>query len=254
LSGSDRAQAATARNGALQLGSGVWRQCSIFWRAQLLDLLRGLAQLELEAADTVASHRRLDPAYNARALANQVLMLTVWPLGIFLRKGRDRHHAAVFRLATQPAQNSAHEQGGIQPIRFCSPMLARYRNTGRVDHIGLDSSSPQPPRQPKPVAASFERHYHPLDLAVRFDRFASPAMKQRQKRVFIGVLLLQRLPCQSRDKTGNQPALETQFDHCNQRAILFEGDEGSAQIVPLHGTLHQLFCNNDGMPTSSPPP
>jgi hypothetical protein len=67
--------------------------------------------------------------------------------------------------------------------------------------------------------------------AAGLDRLGSPSMQERQKRIVVGTLLLQRLSRQAGDKAGHQPGLETQFNHRNQRAILLKGDEGSAQVV-----------------------
>ena len=117
-------------------------------------------------------------------------MLTVGPLRVFLRKRGDLHHAAVFGFPTQPTQNRPLEQLRIQPIRFRPPRLARHCNAGGMDDVNLDPLIPQPARQPETVAPSFECHHHPLDLAARFDGLVSPAMKQLQKRVAIGALLL----------------------------------------------------------------
>src|ERR1700694_5404014 len=108
-------------------------------------------------------------------------------------------------------------------------MLARHRNAGRMDHTGLDPASSQPPRQPEAVAASLEGHDNSLDLAPSLDRLGPPSMQQRQNRIRVGTLLLQRLSGQAGDKASHQPGLETQFNDRNQRAILLKGDEGSAQ-------------------------
>jgi hypothetical protein len=118
-----------------------------------------------------------------------------------------------------------------------------------MDHVGLDAMPTQPARQPEPVAAGFEGHGNALDLPARPGRLVPPAVQQLQQQSLIGRLPLQRLARQSRHKPGDQPALETHLDHCNQRAILLEDDEGSAQIVPSHGALHRLFRNNDGTPS-----
>src|SRR5712691_1399319 len=167
-------------------------------------------------------------------------MLAVRAPGVFFCKRRDRHHAAVLRLATQPAEKSTYEQTSVEPIRLRSPMLSRHRDAGRMDHIDLDPPSLQPPRQPEPVAAGFEGRDDPLDLAAGFDRLVPPSMQQCQKRFRIGTLLLQWRSFEAGNNTPDQPGLETQFNHRNQRAILIKGDEGSAQIVPFHGALHRL--------------
>jgi len=56
------------------------------------------------------------------------------------------------------------------------------------------------------------------------------------------------------------PARQTHFNNSNQRAILFESDEGSAEIVRLwHGALHRLVTGAEhatlvGRPVASHPP
>src|SRR5260370_21610299 len=93
------------RRVALERRQRVGRQWSTFRHAQLRELFSSLAQVELETTDAVARHRRLHPVHNPRAFAHQVLMLTVGPLRVFLRKRGDLHHAAVFGFPTQPTQN-----------------------------------------------------------------------------------------------------------------------------------------------------
>ena len=237
-----------------QLRQSILSQRHPFPTAYLLKTLRGLAIFHIEVADAVPDHRRFHPVDNPAALTHQVLMLAVRPPGVFLRKCRDRRHAAVLRLAAQPTEKRPHQQSRIQPISLRSPMLARHRDAGRVDHIGFDAALPQPPRQPEAVAASLEGHHNPFDLAAGFDRLLPPAIQKLHNRFRISTLLLQRLPGEAGNKTGNQPRLQTQFNHRNQRAILIKGDEGSAQIVPLHGTLHSLsFQQQRWCHTSSPP-
>jgi hypothetical protein len=158
---------------------------SVFGGAQLLQLLRRLAQLDVEAAHPEPNHYRLHSAHKAGAFAHQVLVLAAGTPGIFLGQRRDCRHAAVLRLPTQPAQEGTLEQRGVQSIRLRAPMLARHRDTVRVDDVRLDSPRPQPPRQPKAVAPSLERQHDPLNLAARLDRFVLPTMQQLQQRVLI---------------------------------------------------------------------
>ena len=120
---------------------------------------------------------------------------------------------------------------------FGAPVLARYRDAGRMDHMRFDPLGPQPPRQPEAVAAGFEGHRYPLDRLARLDRFVTPAVQEPQQQHRIGGLLLQRIAGETRNQPGRQPRLRAQFNHRHQRAILLEGDEGLAQIILLHGAL-----------------
>ena len=156
-------------------------------------------------------------------------------------------------LAAQPAEKGAHQKPGVEPVGLGAPMLARHRNAGRMDHIGLDPPSPQNPRQPEAVAAGLEGHRHPLDPPAALDGLAPPSVQERRQRFPVRGRSLQRLTRQPGNKAGHKPALQAQFDDRNQRAILVEGDEGPAQIVHLHGALHLLPESDDGATPSSPP-
>ena len=118
--------------------------------------LRRRAQRRLEAADAEARQGALHPVHDAGALADQALALAVRPLGILLLEGRDRGHAAVVRFATQPAEEGALEQLGVEPVGLRPPMLARDGDARRVDDVGLDAVRPQPAGQPEAVAPGLE--------------------------------------------------------------------------------------------------
>ena len=59
---------------------------------------------------------------------------------------RDRHHAAMARLAAQPAEKDAHQEFGIETIGLRAPVFARHRDAGGMDDIGLNIARPQPAR------------------------------------------------------------------------------------------------------------
>jgi len=67
-------------------------------------------------------------------------VFAVRPLAVLFFKCWDRSHAAVIRLTPQPANKSADEQGGVQPVGLCPTVVALYRYAGRVDDIGFDAS------------------------------------------------------------------------------------------------------------------
>src|SRR5438128_604152 len=76
-------------------------------RAQRLQALRRAAQARLEAADAEAGQGALHPVHDPGALAHEALALAARALGVLLLQRRRRGHAAVVRLAAQPAQEGA---------------------------------------------------------------------------------------------------------------------------------------------------
>ena len=67
-------------------------------------------------------------------------------------------------------------------------------------------------------------------------RLFSPAIEQLQQGVLVDLKLLRRLALDTRHNPRNEPARQAHLDHRDQRAIRFEGREGSAQVVQLlHG-------------------
>jgi hypothetical protein len=111
-------------------------------------------------------------------------------------------------------------------------------------------------RQPEAVAAGFKSDSDAIDVPPGFHRFIPPAMQQPQQRLLVRFEFLQRVALDPRNDPGNEPTRETQFNHRDDRAILFEGDEGPAEIIRLwHGALHWLiFYSADGATPSPPAP
>src|SRR5271166_2557460 len=72
--------------------------------------LRSAAQFGVEAADAEAGRGGFQPVDDASALADQVLTLPGRTLGVLLFEGWDRGHAAMIRLAAQPADEGTLEQ------------------------------------------------------------------------------------------------------------------------------------------------
>ena len=97
----------------------------------------------------------------------------------------------------------------------------------------LDATRLKPARQPKAVVASFEGQRNPRDRAAGPDHLIPPAMQQGQQPFWVRLQLLSRLTLNAGKHTANQPARLAQLDHGNDRAIVVQGDEGSAQIVRL---------------------
>src|SRR5260370_24794849 len=118
-----------------------------------------------------------------------------------------------------------------------------------MDHVRLYPTRTQPPRQPEAVAAGFKGKRNPRDLFTGPDRLIAPAMQQPKQPFGTRLQLLARLALNAGKHTGNQPARLAQLDNGNDRAILVQGDEGSAQVVGLghQGTpsvrLQRRWCH-----------
>src|SRR5437764_15150838 len=125
-------------------------------------------------------------------------------------------------------------------------MLPRYRDTRGMDHVSLYSTHRKPARQPKAVAAGFEGKRNPGDRAAGPDRLIPPAMQQAKQPFWARLELLARLTLNAGKHAANQPARVAQLDHGNNRAILVQGDEGSAQVVRLgHRGTPSVRCSDE---------
>src|SRR2546430_428486 len=87
------------------------------------------------------SERGFDPIDGPCRLGHQALPLAAWPTRVFFRHGRDRDHAAMALLATQPAEKRAHQQFRVDPVGLGPPVLAGHRDARRMDDVGLDGAS-----------------------------------------------------------------------------------------------------------------
>jgi hypothetical protein len=96
-------------------------------------------------------------------------------------------------FATQPPQEPALQQLGVEPVGFRSAMLPRYRDTRGMDHVRLDSARRKPARQPEAVAAGFGGKRDPRDCAPGPDRLILPAMQQGKQPFWVRLELLARL-------------------------------------------------------------
>jgi hypothetical protein len=88
--------------------------------------------------------------------------------------------------------------------------------------MSLDTSRPQPPREPEAVAARLECGDNEVDCAARLGRFGLPTVQELQQRLRIGAEFLQWLAAEARDKTRRQPSSKTEFN------------DGSQQLMPAH--------------------
>src|SRR5215469_3317199 len=149
-------------------------------------------------------------------------------------------------FATQPPQEPALEQFGVETIGFGPSMFPRYRDTRRVDHMRLDATRRKPARQPKAVAAGFNGQRNPGDCAAGLDRLVMPAMQPGKQPFWTRLQLLAGLTLNARKHTANQPARLAQLEDGNDRAILVQGDEGPAQVVWLgHRGTPSVRCSDE---------
>jgi hypothetical protein len=214
-----------------------------------------LAQGWFEVANAQPGQGGLYPVHNPRAFPHQAVALAVWPLGVLFGNRGHARHTAMAPLATQPPQEPALQQLGIEPVGFCSPMLPRDRDTRGMDHVSLYSTRRKPARQPKAVAAGFEGQRNPRDRAAGSDRLILPAMQQAKQPFWARLQLLARLTLNAGKHAGNEPARLAHLDDDNDRAILIQGDKGSAQVVRLgHRGTPSITSSDEVAISSSPAP
>ena len=162
-----------------QLSQGGGRPAGPLGRAHRLPALWRVTQARLKAPKAKPNQRALDPVDQTRALADQVVALAAWALGILLVQGRDGHQAAGVGLAAAPAQNGTLEPFGIEPVGFGPPVLARDGNAVGVDRIGFEVAGPEPTCEPEAVATGFKGHSGTWDRAPSFGA-AGPAAPPRR--------------------------------------------------------------------------
>src|ERR1700751_2894090 len=246
----DKAQ---PRHVALQLGQGVWRQRHALRGVHGCQTLRRLAQGWFEAANAQPGQGRLYPVHNPRAFPHQAVALAVRPLGVLFGNREHARHAAMAPFSTQPPQEPALQQLGVEPVGFRSAMLPRYRDTRGMDHVSLEATPPTPARQPEAVPAGFEGNRNPRDRAAGLDRLTPPAMQQGKQPFWARLQFLARLTLNTRNYAANQPGRLAHLDDGNDRAILVQGDEGPVQVVRLgHRGTPSITCR-DEVAMSSPP-
>src|SRR5215468_1354159 len=123
-----------------------------------------------------------------------------------------------------------------------------------MDHVRLDATRLKPARQPEAVAAGFEGQRNPGDRAAGSDHLIPPAMQQSKQPFWARLQLFAWLTLNTGKHAGNQPARVAQLDHGNDRAILVQGDEGSAQVVWLgHRGTPSIKCSDEVAMPRRPP-
>src|SRR3954453_14755061 len=90
--------------------------------------------------------------------------------------------------------------------------MARDRDAGRVDDVGLDAARPQPAGEPEPVAAGLEGDREPGDRASRPGRLVPPAPEQGGQRLPARAELLEGLAPDPGHQPGDEPARPAQLD------------------------------------------
>src|SRR6516165_7862177 len=105
----------------------------------------------------------------------------------------------------------------------------------------FDPSGAQPACQPEAIAAGFEGYDNAMYGLARFDGFIAPAMQQLEQCVRVGDQLLQGVSLNARNQSTYQPSRRTELDDSNYSPMLFQGDEGPAEVIfwlrhwgPLH--------------------
>src|SRR5580704_10079011 len=162
-------------------GSGMPSGVCTVARRSAAPRLRGSrpAQGWFEVANAQPGQGGLYPVHNPRAFAHQAFALPVGPLSVLFGNRGHARHAAMAPLSTQPPQEPALQQLGVEPVGFRPAMLPRYRDTGGMDHVSLDATRRKPARQPEAVAAGFEGNRN--DCAAGPDRLILPAMQQAKQ-------------------------------------------------------------------------
>src|SRR5438128_10337595 len=168
---------AQPRHVALQLGHGIWRQRHALRGVHGCQTFGRLAQGWFEVANAQPDQGGLYPVHNARALPHQALALPIRPLGVLFGNRWHARHAAMTPFPTQPPQEPALQQLGVEPVGFRPAMFPRNRHTRGMDHVRLYPTRLNPARQPEAVAAGFEGKRNPRDSAAGPDRLIAPAMQ-----------------------------------------------------------------------------
>src|SRR5215510_11518873 len=245
---------AQPRHVALQFGQGVWWQRHALRGVHGCQTLGGLAQGRFEVANAQPGQGGLYPVHNPRAFPHQAVALAVRPLGVLFGNCWHTRHAAMAPFSTQPPQEPPLQQLGVEPVGLCAAMLPRYRETRGMDHVSLDTTCLKPARQPEAVAAGFEGKRDPGDRVTGPDRLIPPAMQQSKQPFWARLQLFAWLTLNARNNAGNQPARVAQLDHGNDRAILVQGDEGSAQVIRLgHRGTPSRKCSDEVAIPRRPP-
>src|SRR5689334_3336758 len=81
-------------------------------------MLRGVAQGWSEVTNAEPGQGALHAVYKPRAFLDQALALPIGPLGVLFGNRRHARHSAMAPFATQPPQEPALQQLGVEPVGF----------------------------------------------------------------------------------------------------------------------------------------
>src|SRR6516165_7882003 len=100
-------------------------------------MLGRVAQGWSEVTNAEPGQGALHAVHKPRAFLDQALALPIGPLGVLFGDRRYAHHAAMAPFATQPPQEPALQQLGVEPIGLCPAMFPRHGHTRGMDHVRL---------------------------------------------------------------------------------------------------------------------
>src|SRR5260370_10721215 len=120
-------------------GSGMPSGVCTVERRSAAPRLRGgrPAQGWFEVANAHPGHGGLYPVHNARAFPHQAFALPIGPLGVLFGKRWHARHAAMAPFSTQPPQEPALQQLGVEPVGFRPAMFPRTAHTRGMAHVRL---------------------------------------------------------------------------------------------------------------------
>jgi hypothetical protein len=122
-------------------------------------------------------------------------------------------------LAAQPAQERAHQELRVEPIRLGAPVIPLDRDARGMNDIGLDIVLAEQSREPEAVAPRLEGDADPPHHASGPPRLLAPALDQFEQPFRVRRQLLQRIARQARRTRGDEPTRLAQFNDDDQRAI-----------------------------------
>src|SRR5215469_18475277 len=124
-------------------------------------MLRRVAQGWSEVTNAEPGQGALHAVDKPGAFLDQALALPIGPLGVLFGNRWYAHHTAMAPFATQPPQEPALQQRGVEPTGLCPAMFPRHGHTRGMDHVRLDATRRKLARQPEVVATGFESQRNP---------------------------------------------------------------------------------------------
>src|SRR5215212_6206111 len=107
-----------------------------------------------------------------------------------------------------------------------------------MNDVSLDALAPQPAGEPETVTTGLEGDRDAGDRAAGLNGFVLPAVQKAQQPFWVRLKLLERMAFNAWHHGGHEPAGLAHLDDGDDRAVLYEGTPGSAQVMALgHGAL-----------------